>query len=1161
MKAIRTIAIACCSLALLLPAATQAQPICPDPIAINCGDLVDGDSSGGSNNIADYPDGCVTWTMDGLEAYYLLTLDAEATVTAIVTPDPTFDAGVFILPYNAGGDDCDPTACLAGEDGGNPETVTIENLAAGQYFIVVEGYGADDFGTFSLEVICDSNCTDADGDGFNGYDAVDCQSGRDCCDTGDEGSLGCTADLADAINPDADDICGDGIDQDCDGEDPTCPFCSPAETIQCGDEINGNNGAAGSLDNEIEYWDCISFADFPGTEYTYEFVPQQNTMLTVTLEGLGGYDSALALVEDTGDGCVPASCVAGDDAYGTESVIYNVTAGNTYYIVVDGYDSGSGDYNLTVTCGGCEDLDGDGFFGYDADICPAGDDCCDAGDEDSPGCTVDAAASINPDAWEICEDGIDQDCDGDDATCPTCAAAATIDCDTNNSGTVDTATEGTANIDDYCNGLGAGYGVDWSGPEYIVDFTPAVDTGVVFATTGLDIFVLGAFAADTCNPDRCVTVGGESFQGAPPAEFLGLADETYWISIDGLDGTAATVDWSLSCFPGQACVPGDEALECDSTISGDNTGADNNVDYYAVGWAMPGGEVVYSLSVPYDGEVTVTLEPTDGADLALLVLEDDGSGDCLPRNAIGFSDEVGEPEVVTFQAVGGATYFVVVDAWDAAEQGAYDLTVETVLDCGDLSQCDCQCVDTQTSIDHCGACGNVCEYDNAAALCSAGSCEMGACDADWGDCDNDDSNGCEADLLTDPDYCGDCDTQCSGDTPFCVNGACSENCPGGLTDCGGTCVDTQTNVNHCGGCDNACDLANTDEIDCVAGACVVVSCSDGWADCDGDDATGCETELGTVDDCSDCGDACEFANAGAACEDGSCVMGECDAGWADCDADAANGCETELGTVDDCGGCGDACSYDNASGLCTEGACEMGACDANYGDCNADAADGCETALTSNDNCGACGNTCGPLENCTGNEADGYACTDTCTDADEDGFADAECGGADCDDADAAINPDVDEACNGIDDDCDGTVDEGFDADGDGYKTCGDEPDCDDSDPNVHPGAVEICEDGIDNDCSGGDAECGCVDADNDGYQDAACGGQDCDDTNPDIHPDARETCDDIDNNCNGEVDEGDACEGGIGGCDCNTSHRGTTPAGLTLLALMLGLLLRRRAG
>jgi PKD repeat protein len=126
----------------------------------------------------------------------------------------------------------------------------------------------------------------------------------------------------------------------------------------------------------------------------------------------------------------------------------------------------------------------------------------------------------------------------------------------------------------------------------------------------------------------------------------------------------------------------------------------------------------------------------------------------------------------------------------------------------------------------------------------------------------------------------------------------------------------------------------------------------------------------------------------------------------------------------------------------------------------------------------------------------------------------------DCDDNDPDQYPGASEVCNGEDDDCDGTVDEGFDADNDGYKTC--EGDCDDSDPLEHPNQTWYKD--FDND----DYSDGTVDTTSctrpAGYKvisEVTAIWGDCNDTDSTIHPGAAEACNGKDDDCNRVVDDG----------------------------------------
>ncbi len=200
-------------------------------------------------------------------------------------------------------------------------------------------------------------------------------------------------------------------------------------------------------------------------------------------------------------------------------------------------------------------------------------------------------------------------------------------------------------------------------------------------------------------------------------------------------------------------------------------------------------------------------------------------------------------------------------------------------------------------------------------------------------------------------------------------------------------------------------------------------------------------------------------------------------------------------------------------------------------------------------------------------------------------------GGEDCDDADPFTSPDADETCDGIDDNCDGTIDEGSavdaltwyaDDDLDGFgdpastaAACAepvgyvaDATDCDDTDDDISPGADELCN-GIDDDCDGEIDEDSAVDAptwypdfDGDGYGDPANGipsctepagyvsnDEDCNDASTDYQPGILEVCTDPeDYNCDGSVLYQDADSDGAPACeDCNDADSRATPGGVEI--------------
>jgi hypothetical protein len=285
-------------------------------------------------------------------------------------------------------------------------------------------------------------------------------------------------------------------------------------------------------------------------------------------------------------------------------------------------------------------------------------------------------------------------------------------------------------------------------------------------------------------------------------------------------------------------------------------------------------------------------------------------------------------------------------------------------------------IDLMTSLDHCGACNTPCAPPGAFGACRAGRCEIASCDIGYYDL-SPEVPGCEY----------RCDRTADDDR------ACNlrdDDCDGRIDED----VDLMNDTENCGSCGRTCRFPRA-MARCDAGACAISGCEPGFYDLNGRPLDGCEyrcTPTGAetcnrIDD--DCDGETDEGNPGGGAPCGSGV-GACRPGALTCTAGAlvcvggvspsvevCNGvdddCDGEtdegfLDGLDNCGACGNVCRIPNAIPACVMRRCAIVACQPGFVDRNGRADDGCE-----------------------------YACD----------FAGAE-------------------VCNGRDDDCDGEIDEGL---------------------------------------------------------------------------------------------------------------------------------------
>lgn len=314
-------------------------------------------------------------------------------------------------------------------------------------------------------------------------------------------------------------------------------------------------------------------------------------------------------------------------------------------------------------------------------------------------------------------------------------------------------------------------------------------------------------------------------------------------------------------------------------------------------------------------------------------------------------------------------------------------------DCDQLAMTGCEVAANDPK--NCGSCGRACDIANATPACENSVCVVEHCGAGYADCDAD-RLSCETQLNT-LSNCGGCGTTC-GNVPHaaasCAGGSCGvASCDPGYGDCDNRadngCEQKLDTLQHCAGCNLPCSKAS-----CGGGFCTAADCNltPGFADCDHDEAS-CETDLHSdLNNCGTCGHKCQFASGVSAHATLSCSVtgcgAVCDAGYGDCDGNYANGCEQPLNTLAHCGACGRTCAIGNANATCSTGSCSVQTCKADFADCDSDQLS-CETALNTPSHCGTCMTVCNlpnANEGCAGS-AGAHTCS----------VASCDAGWADCD--------------------------------------------------------------------------------------------------------------------------------------------------------------------
>ena len=1070
--------------------------------------------------------------------------------------DGTINPAATELPTDGVDQDCDTMElCYEDADGdtyGTSSTVASTDLVctdAGESINTTDCNDGDatinpagtEIADDGIDQDCDGADTitcfvDADQDGFGSMATTMAADGT--CDTGQsESSVSTDCNDGDnGINPGATDIVDDGIDQDCSGTDTITCFIDNDQdgfgtmvTTLAFDGSCDTAQAESTLSTDCDDTDAginPSATEIPGDGIDQNCDGVDTAVCFVDSDG-DGFGTSMTVVSGDSDCNDPGESNSDQDCDDTNVAIF---PGATE-IVDDGIDQDCNGAD-TITC--FVDADQDGFGSMATTT--AADGVCDTGQSESTVSTDcnDGDAAINPAATEVCDGGVDNDCDGlpDDAD-PGIVGQATWYAD------VDADGFGNPGVTQLACSVPSGFLADNTDCN---DVDPSINPSAIeIADDGID---------QDCSGSDTITCFVDTDQ-------------------DGFGTTMTTLAADGSCDTGQSestvstdCNDGDAAINpsgteiVDDGIDQDCSGTDTitcfvDTDQDGFGTTM--------TTLAADGncdtgqsESTVSTDCNDG-DVAInpsaTEIVDDGiDQDCNGSDSITCfvdGDQDGFGSMATTTAADGVCDTGQSESTDSTDcndgNAAINPAASEIVADGVDQDCD--------SIELCYVDG---DGDTYGISSTVGSANLSCVDAGeaTNNTDCNDGNvainpGATEGVADGVDQ--DCDAQelCYLDADSDTYGIVTTTVSADLV-----CTDAgeSTNTTDCNDGDGSVNPGATEGVaDGVDQDCDSIELC--YQDLDGD-TFGSSTTIDSADllcntgseadDSMDCDDTDAAINPGAMEIPGNGIDEDCDTFdgitcFVDGDGDGEGSMMTLLSFDNDCLDAGESSNdldCDDTNAAINTSATEI-VDDGIDQDCN-----GADTITcfvdADQDNFGSTATTTAVDGSCDTADSESTVSTD-------------------CDDAAAGVNPGATEIIDdGIDQDCSGadSITCFVDADQDGFGTTAtsiaidgscdtgqsestNNTDCDDAAAGVNPAATEINDDGIDQDCNGADSITCFVDSDMDAFgsmitttaTDGSCdlGDQestnsaDCNDTNAGINPMAAEIVDDgIDQDCSG---------------------------------------------